>query len=150
MSKTTVIRMIVAPLEKVFRTVSDISQFSEAVPHIINVEFISDIRTGVGARFRETRLMNGKEASTELEVAEYEENDKVRMISDAGGTIWDTLFSVKPVDGKTELTVVMDAKAYKFMAKIVNPLIRGMVEKAIGKDIDAIKDWCEKSANTDN
>ena len=39
------------------------------------------------------------EATTELEVTEYVENDHVRMVADSHGTIWDTVFSVKEQTG---------------------------------------------------
>jgi uncharacterized membrane protein len=82
-----VTKTVDAPIELVFRTISDIENYSNAVSHIPNVEFLSEMKTGVGTRFRETRLMRGKEASTELEVKEYVENDHVHMVSDSHGTI---------------------------------------------------------------
>jgi len=136
--------MIDAPVALVFKTISDITNFSKAVPHIVNVEFLSDIRSGVGTRFRETRLMKGKEAETELEVTEYAENDRVRMVADSHGTVWDTLFSVTPVAGKTELTLTMDAKAHKLLPTLMNPLLKGMIKKAIEDDMDSVKAFCEK------
>ena len=143
MSSLTVSRTISAPVDLVFKTIAHIEEFSQAVPHIVKFEMLSDIRSGVGARFRETRLMNGRENTTELEVAEYVENDRVRMIADAGGTVWDTLFTVRPDDGGTELTVEMDCRPYKLVARFIVPLIRGRVATAVAKDMDAVKAFCE-------
>ena len=56
--------------------------------------------------------MKGKEATTELEVTEFIQNDRVRMVGDSHGTVWNTIFTVKPECGKTVLVVIMDAKAY--------------------------------------
>ena len=147
MGRTTVSRTIHAPIETVFDTVAHIENFSKAVPHIVNVEFLSDVKSGVGTRFRETRLMGRREASTELEVTEYVENERVRMVTDAGGTVWDTVFTVRPVsEGSVELTLVMDANAHKLLAKVMNPLIKGIIRKAIEKDMDAVKAYCETGA----
>jgi uncharacterized membrane protein len=143
MSTLRASRTIAAPVEKVFETIAHIENFSKAVPHIVNVDFLSDNRTGVGARFRETRVMRGREASTELEVTEYEENERVRLVSDAGGTIWDTLFTVRAGEAGTELSMVGEAKPYKLLARLVNPLISPMLRKALAQDLDAIKDYCE-------
>jgi len=52
-----------------------IDNFRKAVPGITSVEFLSETRSGVGTRFRETRVMNGREATVELEVTEFVEND---------------------------------------------------------------------------
>ena len=144
MTQTTITRTIAAPIHTVFQTVAKIDNFSKAVPHIVSVEILSDVKSGVGTRFRETRLMKGKKAMTELEVTEYVENDHVRMVADASGTIWDTVFTVKPANGQTDLTMIMDAKAYKLWSKVLNPLLKGMIQKAIEKDMDAVKSYCEQ------
>jgi len=75
-SRLIVVRTIDAPMEIVFRTVADITQFSRALPHIVTVEFLSASRVGVGTRFRETRMMNGKQNVTELEVTVRRERSR--------------------------------------------------------------------------
>lgn len=126
------------------KPISDINNFSKSIPDVINVEFLSDVKSGVGTRFRETRLMKGKEAMTELEVTEFVENDHVRYVTDSHGTVWDTVMSVKAVDDKTDLTLIMDARPHKFMQKKVVPMIKGMISKALEKDMDSVKAYCEK------
>lgn len=143
MTTTIVTRKINAPIEKVFKTVADISQFSEAIPHITKIEFLSDIKSGFGTKFRETRLMKGKESSTELEVTEYVENERIRLVADSHGTVWDTVFTVTPGEDGTELNMTMEARSYKLVPKIMNPLIKGMVKKMIEIDMDYVKEFCE-------
>lgn len=101
MSQTRISRTIDAPVDRVFRTVADVREFSAAVPDILGIEFLSETRSGVGTRFRETRRFGKREAATELEVTEYEMGQRVRIVSDAGGTVWDSLFTVRPADGGT-------------------------------------------------
>jgi uncharacterized membrane protein len=135
--------MVRAPVEAVFDCVAHIQNFSHAVPEIAKIEFLTQSRRGVGTRFRETRLMKGREATTELEVTEYDAPRRVRLVSDEGGTIWDTVFTTAEADGITRLEMVMDARPYKLMARIVNPFIGRMVSKAIEEDMDAVKRYCE-------
>jgi len=144
MTRFTATRSINARIDLVFKTISDINNFSKSIPDVINVEFLSDVKSGVGTRFRETRLMKGKEAMTELEVTEFVENDHVRYVTDSHGTVWDTVMSVKAVDDKTDLTLVMDARPHKFMQKMVGPMIKGMISKALEKDMDSVQAYCEK------
>ena len=145
MTTTTITRTIHAPVGAVFEVVSDISRFSEAVPHIVGVEFLTESKVGVGTRFRETRMMGKREASTVLEVTEYVKNERVRLVSDAGGTVWDSLFTVTPVgDGRsTRLGLVMEARPYRLLARVFVPLMKGMVGKAVAGDMDAVKGWVE-------
>lgn len=146
MSRIKITKTVQAPVEDVFNTISDIGKFSEAVPDIINIEILSNITSGVGTRFRETRLMNGKEATTELEVTEYVENKFIRLVADSHGTVWDSLFTVKEKEseGKTELVLVMEANAYKLMPKLINLLMKKVMKRALEKDIEAVKQFCEK------
>lgn len=144
MSTITVKKSVRAPLGLVFRTISDIRNFSKAVPDIVNVEFLTDQKYGSGTKFRETRTMNGKQVSTELEVRELVEDEYIRIVSDAGGTIWDSVFSVSEQDGMTELQLVMHAKPYKLTARFINLFIKGMMVKALEKDIQSVKDYCER------
>jgi len=145
MKPIRVARMIAAPLDLVFRTISNVRNFRDAVPHITNVEFLSDKQTGVGTRFRETRIMNGREQTVELEVAEYVENERVRMICDAGGTTWDTTFTVSNDSNNVELIMLMDIKPHTLSARIMTPLIRSMVVSGVESDMDAVKAFCESA-----
>ena len=145
MSRTIVVRTIDAPLERVFETVAHIDNFAKAVPDIVRTELVSDVLSGRGTRFRETRRMGRKETTTELEVTEYVENDRVRIVADAGGTIWDTLFEVAPESGQVRLVMTMDAKPYALVSKLANPILKGFVRRAIESDMDSVKLYCERA-----
>jgi hypothetical protein len=45
--------------------------------------------------------------------------------------------------------MAMDATAYRLLPKLLNPLIRGMVQKAVEKDMDAVKSYCERKAEVE-
>ena len=141
-------RSITAPLSLVFETVSDVRNFRKAVPHITKIEFLTDQQVGAGTRFLETREMHGREQTVELEVAEYVEPKRVRMVSDAGGTVWDTVFIVNQDVDHVTLEIQMDVKPHTLAAKITVPLIKGMVAKAVGSDLDAVKTYCEKNGGS--
>lgn len=150
MTRTRATRTIDAPVSDVFDLIADPVNYTGALPQIKKVEFLTDQRTGVGTRFRETREMRGREAATELEVTEYVKNQRVRMVSDAGGTIWDSVFTVTPTedDRATRLDLVMEARPYRLLASVFVPLTRGIVAKAIAGDMDAVKAYLE-DAKTD-
>ena len=148
MSRTEVLRTIAAPADRVFAAVADVAQFSRAVEDIERVEFVSDIRTGLGTRFRETRIMRGREATVELEITEFAPPERVRFLSEAGGVQWDSVFTVAAApDGEgTQLRLVMQATPLTFAARLMVPLMKGMVRKAIASDMDAVKAYCESAA----
>lgn len=143
MTTTEVVRTIEAPVAEVFDTIAHIENFSKAVPHITAVEFLTEQHRGVGTRFRETRRMRNRFHDTELEVTEYVEDERIRLVSDQGGTVWDTVFTVAPAGGGTELTMMMDARPHQLLARATVPLFRRMVAKAVNADMDAVKAYCE-------
>jgi hypothetical protein len=136
-------RTIKAPVELVFSRISDVHKFAEVSDDILEIEFLSETTHGVGTRFRETRNMNGRRATTELEITEFVENERVRLVSDAGGAIWDTIMHVTQDGDATRLDMTMDALPHTFMARIVNVFIKGMVTRAVTTDMDKLKAWCE-------
>ena len=79
----------------------------------------------------------------ELEVTEYVENDRVRIVADTHGSVWDSVFTVSPVEGGTRLDLVMEATARDIKAKMANTLMKGMLQKALEQDLDAVKAYCE-------
>lgn len=149
MKPIVISRSIVVSLDLVFETVSDIRSFREAVPHIKGIEFLSDQQVGVGKRFLETREMRGREQTVELEVAQCGETTRVRMISDTGGTVCGALFTVVEDIDQVTLQVQMDIKPYTASAKLTVPLIKGVVAKAVGYDLESVKAYCESNQNLD-
>ena len=144
MKQITISHHIKAPLEKVFDVIAHIDNYQNAVAHIKKVEFLSETKRGVGAKFRETRDMKGREVSSTIEVTEYNPNESVRFVSDEGGTVWDTLFTTAASDNETTMTMNMQALPYKLFAKLLTPFIMGMISKAIEQDMLALKEFCER------
>jgi len=145
MARIVISRSIDAPLDIVFNTVADVREMSKALPHVVKFEFLSEIKSGIGTRFRETRLMNGKEAKTELDLTEFVPDKRVRLVADdKHGTVWATLFTVDSERGKTLLTITMDANSYKWLAGVFVFFIMGMVKRAVERDMDLVKGYCER------
>ena len=146
--QTVIRRQINASAATVFDAVAHIENFSEAVPGITGVEFLTDRTRGARTRFRETRVIRGREASTELEVTEYEPDSHVRLVSDQGGTVWDTVFTITPDGSGSHLSMVMDARPHTLMAKVTTPLFKRVIARAIESDMDAVKQYCEAGAGS--
>ena len=146
MKPILITREIAAPPVRVFRAVADVSEFAKAQPQIVSIEFLSDRRSGVGTRFRETRVMGGRQASTELEVTEWVQDRRVGIVADSHGCVWDTVFEVESAGGATRLVMRMEARPHKLIARIMTPLLMPMVRKAVEADMDRVKAYCESPA----
>ena len=60
------------PVEQVFDFACDIANASKFLPSVTKIEMLTEGGMKPGARFRETRGMNGKERSAVIEVVEHE------------------------------------------------------------------------------
>ena len=143
MTRAEVKTVIAAPVDRVFETFADMESYKQAIPHIVDIEFLSERRFGAGTRFRETRLQSGKEATTELEITECAANQRLRIVTDSHGTIWDSLFSFRQVAEGTELTLTLAARAHQLAAKLMTPLVMPAVRSAVESDLEMLKQYCE-------
>jgi hypothetical protein len=53
---------------------------------------------------------------------------------------------VPRADGGSELLMEMEDRPHAIGARLMIPLIRGMIAKAIETDMDRVKAWCEGQA----
>ena len=145
MPLVTVRRRIDAPAERVFHAISNISGLPETHPDIVKVEFIGELQSGIGTRFREFRKMGSKEHITELEITEWEVPSHTRMVAENHGTLWDTQFDVTCHGHQSELTIAMDARGTHIMAKIMTFLFQRLFRKGLSQHIDYVKSHCEQT-----
>ena len=140
----TINRSVRAPVDKVFRTVAEPQEFAKAIPEITNMEFLGETKVGVGTKFVETRTMKGKEMKTALEVTEYEENNRVRMVTESHGTVWDSVYTVRANGPSTVLTLFMEARTGNILAKVMMTLMWGRITRSVEANMDMVKAHCEK------
>ena len=90
--------------------------------------------------------MGGREVSTVLEISDLAENDFVRMVSDAGGTTWDSVFRLTQADEHCRLQLTMDAIPQRLPARLLAPVFISLCRSAVAGDMDAVKAYCESRA----
>lgn len=147
MKPTELSLTINAPLGTVFCAVSDLDHFSRAVPQIDRIEVLSDTRTGVGTRFRETRLVGGKETASELEIAELVDKERIRYVSDTFGTLWSSTFTVAPAGDRTRLTMTIVGRPHRLLSRLAAPLMKLLTAKGVAADMKGIRAYAESMAS---
>ncbi len=147
-SQVKIVRSINAPIGKVFQTIARPEKFSEAIPEITKIEILSPQKYGVGAKFRETRNMNGRSATADFVVAEQIEDQMIRLVAEMAGSVWDTRFTVTTQGPAVQLEMLMLAQPKNLVSRLVTPMMLGMMEKGIGGDMDRVKDYCEKATKS--
>lgn len=138
---------IKAPLDRVFDVFSDISKAQDRIEGITNIEILSDTKHGLGTRWRETRVLFGREASEEMEISAFEPNQSYEVVAASRGAEYHTIYTFKEQDGGTLVEMVFSGKAVSLSAKLMSPLaflFKGATQKALEADMDALKRICEQ------
>jgi carbon monoxide dehydrogenase subunit G len=125
--------------EAVFAALADIPGAPTRIGAIKKVEMLTEGPVRVGTRFRETRVMFGKEATETMEVAEIDPPRRITMVADSCGTAYRTSMNVRPAATGSTITWSMEATPHSTFARILSPLMgwmmSGMVRKCVAQDL---------------
>ena len=146
MASLTCRRRIAAPISQVFAVFTDFAGAPDRISGIQSLEVLTDGPVGTGTRFRETRVMFGKEATEEMEITAFEPDRSYRVEAESQGCRFETTFDFESVEGGTDVTMVFTGYAQSLLAKLMTPLtwiMAGATRKLIEADLDDLKSYCE-------
>lgn len=143
----TIVRNVRAPAATVFDAVADPRQFAKAIDGVTKLEFLTPSTWGVGTRFRQSRVQNGKETTMDFELTEYVKPSRVRIVNETHGTVWDSVFTVAPDGPGTTLTLRMTTRGGRWLQRLLMPIVCLLIKKIVAKDIDAVKAFCERGSH---
>ena len=147
MSALTISEQIAAPRDKVFDKLIDYPSFADTFSAIKKAEVLTEGEIGVGTRFRETRLMFGKEATEEMTIAEFDRPSRIVYTAASHGCSYRTAHELIEKDGGTELSLTFEGKGVSLMGKVMSGLMgwmmKGACHKAMTKDLAELKSALE-------
>lgn len=147
MPTCTIEKEVRATPEAVFAFLADWSNWEKAVSAIKKIELLTPPPIGKGTRFKETRLMWGKEATETMEITGWDPPRSQTLESDSCGTRVICTISVRPAPTHAPthtgsiLTMHIRSEAQSFFAKLFTPLgylMMGMMKKIMTKELDEI------------
>lgn len=144
MQVVTVSLNIEAPREKVFEMATDIENFDRNIKGIKKVEELTEGPAALGKKWRETRVMFGKEASEVMWFSKFEAPASFEVKADSNGTRYLSTFAFEEISHKeTKVTVSFGGEPVTFFAKVMGfvlgPFMRGMVTKHLLDDLKDLK-----------
>ncbi|MEO1614269.1 MAG: SRPBCC family protein [Planctomycetota bacterium] len=142
----TIHEVVDAPIEQVFDVFSNFRDAADRVEGIKRVEMITDGPIGLGSRFRETRVMFGREATEEMEITRFQPNKEYVVEAESCGAHFQTVFRFRPEGDQTSVEMEMTTRAITVMAKLMSPLsfmMAGTMKKCVLDDIRQLKQYCE-------
>ena len=138
-----------APINRTFDVFSDLTKAEERIEGITKLEILSETTSGVGTRWRETRVMFGKEATEELESSVFQANKSYEVVAESRGVKYHTVYNFTERDGGTEVAMVFSGTPTTLMTRLMTPLgwlFQGATKKALEADMDQLKAVCEQAA----
>ena len=136
------------PKEVVWSAITDIENCADMISGIIAVEILNQPTDGVvGLKWKETRLMFGKEATETMWITDAEENRYYCTRAESHGSIYITKLSLIESGDLTTLTMAFSAEAESFLVKIISAcmsvFIKPSMKKLLQKDLEDIKAFVE-------
>lgn len=138
-----------APSKEVFDVFSDIPKADERISGIKKIEFLSSKKSGKGTKWRETRVIMGKEASEEMWISSFDAPNSYAVEAESHGMKYYSKYTFDEVEGKTTARLVFTGEPQTFSAKVQGviwkPLMNSMVKKPLEQDMQDLKNYIEKS-----
>src|SRR5262245_31734315 len=126
MGTFTMSRRIEASPERVFEAFTDFLRGRVHATSIKRVELLTSGPIGKGTRFKETRMMFGREATETMEVTEFEPPRRVGIGAGSCGARFDSVFAIRPDAGGSVVEMTFVCTPVSFFAKLLSPLSRLM------------------------
>ena len=139
---------VAAPAERVWAVVTDIGNAQSNIPAIRKVEFLGETRHGLGTRWRETRVMFGREATEDLEITEWRPPREYVVRARNHGCDYCSVVRVHARGAASTLEFEFSARPLTLFAKIMAgltlPLMGKAIRNALDGDLAALKRRCEE------
>ncbi|MGV8896855.1 MAG: SRPBCC family protein [Rhodoglobus sp.] len=133
--------------EKVFAVFSNLDTFASEVPGIAKVEILAGpSQMTTGTKWRETRLMFGKEATEEMWVTAIEQDASYVVEAESHGTHYRSEYFFTPVGSSTRVQMTFEGRPLTFGASVGSILMvffAGATKNALRNDMLELKRVCE-------
>lgn len=152
MAAITVSRSVAAPQGVLFETMADLDNADERIESVTSVDILTDGPIGVGTKWKETRIMLGKEVTETLSITEFQPPSHYVVETESHGAKYRTTLRALP-DGEaaSRVEVQFESSPVTLLAKLMMPLgflFMGAVRKYLESDLADIAKAAEAEAQS--
>ena len=138
-----------APKEKVFSVFSDLDGLADRIKGIKSIEVLEgNHQMHVGTKWRETRIMFGKEATEVMWVTEQVQNERYVVEAESHGTHYRSEYVFDEVPNGTQVAMTFEGTPLSFGAKVMSVMFiffAGATKKLLQQDMADLKEYIEKN-----
>jgi hypothetical protein len=136
----------------VWAAITNIADATATIRGIEKIEVVERPATGlVGLKWKETRMLFGKEATVEKWITEAKENEFYTTRAEQDGFVFITINRISGSDGSVTLTGIHETRPQGLAARLKSlPMVffKGVIKKAILQDLNDIKAAVERESIT--
>jgi hypothetical protein len=135
-------KLIHVPQHVAFATVTDVEGWPRMTEAIRRVEVLTPGPVAPGTRFRETRLVYGREATEEMTVAEFEPPRRFVLTAFNHGTAYRVEHLLEPQGAGTRVSLAFEGRPVSLLAKLFMPLgllCAGSMRRQLEADLDGLE-----------
>ena len=134
---------VARPPKEVFDFIAASENAPKIVHSVTSMVKLTEGPVRVGTRYRETRLMHGKEQQAELEIVEFEPTQKYAMQNVTSGIETTYRYNFQPERDGTRIDLVCEVKA-NGIKKLMLPLVASILKKEDGDHLQRVKKVLEE------
>lgn len=128
------------PVEEVFSYASNMENSMNIMVNVVEIEKLTEGPLQVGSRFKETREIRGRKASSVIEFIEYAPNKSYAVKSETNGLKVVYYYDFLPADGGgTKVEFKGDIHTTGLVMKLTKPIIRRILKKEDGDHLKQLK-----------
>ena len=129
-------------------TITDFKNCKNYISSIVEIDVLEEPKdTLLGFKWKEKRIMFGKEATETMWITDFKENEFYQTRAESHGSIYTSRMTVAEKDGHTELAMSLGLKLNHLGRRFfscIGFLFKGAMKKAVTKDLQDIKNHLEK------
>ncbi len=132
---------------EVFNAFSDLKNLANNVEAIKSIELLTPGDVGIGSKFKETRVMFGKESSETMEITQFSPSEYFKEEAQSNGMHYVTEWRFIDEGDKTTVSIDFSGTATTLTARLLDVLfsfMTGGMKKAFLADMDDLKKMLEK------
>lgn len=139
-----------APSARTFEVFTDLQHAPENLSGVTKLEVLEPGPVGKGTRFRETRVMFGKEHTETMEITDFQPDSSYTVGATSCGCAFTTVFRFVPEGEGTRVDMETMFRPLTLSAKILSPvtglMMKGSMRKVMRKELDELKEVAEAGA----
>ncbi len=143
-------RHIAAPPDACWAILADLDRWGQTISAIKSVEKLTEGPVGPGTKFRETRIMFGREATEVMTIDEFQPPHRMTFLAESHGSKYFSEMRFEPDAGGTRATIAFRAEPQsvgaKVMGVLMGPMMKGSILKAFDADLADMQRAAEAGA----